>query len=53
MDSNPLIRFIDEHSSDEIKKVKEIAIENQKEIERMKATLYEAHDHITSLLKQL
>ena len=51
--SNPILCFIDSQTTETLKGIKEAAIENQRSIDALKKTLWEADEKITSLLKQL
>jgi hypothetical protein len=51
--SNPILRFIDDQTTETLKDIKQAAIENQKSIDALKKTLWEASEKIDSLLKQI
>lgn len=51
--NNPLIRFLDDSTTDMIKNIKAKALESLEESAKLKKTLVEAQIKITELLSQL
>ena len=52
-ESNPLIRFLNEHNGDLIKNIRESAEDNAKQIASLKKTLLDAQIRISEMLREL